>query len=315
MSRLVGTGAVMVDIVLGVPHLPPQGGDVVAMSHRTTVGGGLNVLAAARRDGLPGVFAGRTGTGPFADLVGAALREEGLEAWLPPVPDLDNGFCVVLVDETAERTFVTSPGAEEQVTAADLDRLVVAPDDAVHVSGYALASRTRSGPLAAWVSALPAGPTVVLDASPLVGQVASGVLRAVLDRVDLLTCNAREAAVLAPGDDDEPATTASALRALLAPHALVVVRDGEHGTWAAGPDRSAPWHVPAHQVVAVDTTGAGDAHTGVLVAALARGWSVPDAVQRANVAAALAVTQHGPATAPAGAELDVALELYRERLR
>jgi sugar/nucleoside kinase (ribokinase family) len=63
-------------------------------------------------------------------------------------------------------------------------------------------------------------------------------------------------------------------------------------------------HVPAPSVVAVDTTGAGDAHAGVFLAALADGLSPADAARRANAAAALAVTRPGPATAPTRAELD-----------
>ena len=56
-------------------------------------------------------------------------------------------------------------------------------------------------------------------------------------------------------------------------------------------------------MVAVDTTGAGDAHTGVLLAGLVTGAGVEAALWTANRAAALAVTRVGPATAPTRAEL------------
>ena len=63
-------------------------------------------------------------------------------------------------------------------------------------------------------------------------------------------------------------------------------------------------HIPAPTVRAVDTTGAGDAHAGVFLAALADGLSAAGAACRANAAAALAVTRPGPATSPDRAELD-----------
>ncbi|MDR2974352.1 MAG: PfkB family carbohydrate kinase [Propionibacteriaceae bacterium] len=63
-------------------------------------------------------------------------------------------------------------------------------------------------------------------------------------------------------------------------------------------------HVPGHSVVAVDSNGAGDAHAGVLMSALARGETLLAAVRRANAAAALSVTKLGPATAPTRAETD-----------
>ncbi|QPZ40393.1 PfkB family carbohydrate kinase [Paramicrobacterium chengjingii] len=57
------------------------------------------------------------------------------------------------------------------------------------------------------------------------------------------------------------------------------------------------------EVTAVDSNGAGDAHGGVLTAALLRGVALPDAVRRANVAAALVVTKVGPSTSPCADEI------------
>jgi sugar/nucleoside kinase (ribokinase family) len=57
----------------------------------------------------------------------------------------------------------------------------------------------------------------------------------------------------------------------------------------------------------VDTTGAGDAHAGALLAGLAEGLDLPAAVRRANAAAALAVTRLGSATGPTRGELADAL--------
>jgi len=56
-------------------------------------------------------------------------------------------------------------------------------------------------------------------------------------------------------------------------------------------------------VDAVDTSGAGDTHTGAFIAALAGGADEVDAARTANAAAALSVTRRGPATGPAAAEL------------
>jgi sugar/nucleoside kinase (ribokinase family) len=54
----------------------------------------------------------------------------------------------------------------------------------------------------------------------------------------------------------------------------------------------------------VDSTGAGDAHTGVLIAALAREIDPISGIRRANAAAALSVTRPGSATAPNRDELN-----------
>ncbi|HJY67045.1 MAG TPA: PfkB family carbohydrate kinase, partial [Streptosporangiaceae bacterium] len=65
--------------------------------------------------------------------------------------------------------------------------------------------------------------------------------------------------------------------------------------------------IPAPAVVAVDTTGAGDAHAGVFLTGLAEGLRPAAAASRANAAAALAVTRAGPAESPSRAELDAFL--------
>jgi sugar/nucleoside kinase (ribokinase family) len=70
---------------------------------------------------------------------------------------------------------------------------------------------------------------------------------------------------------------------------------------APGPSLS---HIPAPAVTAVDTTGAGEAHSGVFLAGLAAGLTVADAARRANAAAALTVTRSGAAVSPTRAELD-----------
>jgi sugar/nucleoside kinase (ribokinase family) len=62
-------------------------------------------------------------------------------------------------------------------------------------------------------------------------------------------------------------------------------------------------HIAAPAVTAVDTTGAGDAHSGVFLAGLAAGLTVGEAARRANAAAALTVTRAGAATSPTRAEL------------
>ena len=111
-NRLLHLGNVVVDVVLTVPALPEPGGDVLATSTATTAGGGFNVMAAARRQGLPVSYAGGHGTGPWGDKVRAALEDEGIDILRPPDEAADTGFDVALVEDGGERTFVTSLGAE-----------------------------------------------------------------------------------------------------------------------------------------------------------------------------------------------------------
>jgi len=82
----------------------------------------------------------------------------------------------------------------------------------------------------------------------------------------------------------------------------VLVRTGPAGCLVCRRD-AAPVQVSGFPVNAVDTNGAGDAHTGTFIAALAEGADEITAARTANAAAALSVTRRGPATAPTAAEL------------
>ncbi len=262
-------------------------------------------LTAAARQGLPVLYAGGHGTGPWGDLVRAALAAEGIGLLRPPDPSNDTGFDVALVEPDAERTFVTSLGAESLGEPGGWDAVPAGSGDAVYVSGYGLVPSGSGPALGAWAARLRPDVLLFLDPGPLAAQIPDEVLDPVLARVDWLSCNAREAVLLGGAADPEKAA-----RRLLdrTTRAGVMVRVGAAGCFLASrPPAShgaAPVHIPAPAVHAVDTTGAGDAHAGVFLAALSDGRSPADAARRANAAAALAVTRPGPATSPGRAELD-----------
>jgi sugar/nucleoside kinase (ribokinase family) len=301
--RLVFAGEAIVDVVLRVPGLPARGGDLLATSSQVTAGGGFNVMAAAARGGLPVLYAGGHGSGPWGDLVRAALAAEGIGVLRAADPGRDTGFDVALVEPDAERTFVTHLGAEAVRGPGSWDDVPAGPGDAVYVSGYGLVP-AESGPvLGRWAAALPPGVLLFVDPGPLAAQLPGAVLGPVLDRCDWLSCNAAEAATLAGGPAADPAGAARRLLAR-APRAGVLVRAGAAGCYLALRSSDGPVHVPAPAVTAVDTTGAGDTHAGVFLAARAAGLAPLDAVTRANAAAAFAVNRPGPATAPTRAQLD-----------
>jgi sugar/nucleoside kinase (ribokinase family) len=296
-------GSILVDIRVEVPYLPERGGDVLASSANFVTGGGFNILAAAERNGLATAFAGHHGTGPYGDRIRADLAREGINVLLPPSPEGDNGFCLVMVEPDGERTFVTSPGVEARVKDRVLADISLQDRDAVFVSGYDLSYPELGSAIAAWVSELPSDLTLVLDPGPLVGEIPAAVLEAVLPRVDLLTVNHREATILARSDDMSRVFELTLSR--LRPGAILIVRQGKAGcTLGGGPLGDERVHVPAPAVRMVDSTGAGDAHNGVFIASLANGLDPISAAARANAAAALAVTKPGSATAPTSRELD-----------
>jgi len=309
-KRLFSLGSILVDIRVAVPSLPVRGGDVLASSAAVATGGGFNILAAAARNGLPTAFAGQHGTGPYGDRIRADLAREGIDVLLPRNVEGDNGFCLVMVEPDGERTFVTSPGIEARAGDRLPGDIGLRDRDGVFISGYDLCYLELGSAIAAWIPTIPDDLTLVLDPGPLVGEIPTRVLRSVLPRVDILTLNQREATILAVDDDMTRIFQSTMPR--LRPGALLLVRQGSEGcTLGGGPLLRTRVHVAAPAVTVVDSTGAGDAHTGVFVASLAGGLDPVSAAGRANAAAALAVTRPGPATAPTSLELDMFLGAQR----
>jgi sugar/nucleoside kinase (ribokinase family) len=315
--RLVFAGEAIVDVVMRVHALPQRGGDTLATSAEITAGGGFNVMAAAARQGLPVRYAGGHGTGQWGDVIRAALAAEGIGLLRPADQDRDTGFDVALVEPDAERTFVTHLGAEAVRGPRAWDAVRTEPGDAVYVSGYGLVPPESGPALGDWAASLPSGVLLFMDPGPLVAQIPAPVLDPVLARCDWLSCNHREAVLLTSAGPANPGLSgespagpagdpAAAARRLLARGAAanILVRAGAAGCYVALFASSDVVHVRAPNVTAVDTTGAGDAHSGAFLAALADGLSPLGAAARANAAAAFAVTRAGPATSPTRAQLE-----------
>ena len=305
MGRVIHTGQVVIDLTLRIEAIPEPGGDVFADESSMAVGGGFNVLAAARRMGVETLYAGPLGEGPFAEAARRALEEIGVDHVGPVAPG-DQGYCVAMTDARAERTFISTCGAETRGPVDAFDHLEVSGDDVVYLSGYSLAdeaSRTALERLAGRLTKARAGCTALFDVSPMVGSVPMSSLERLSALGPVWSLNEREAGLLADRlelrvEADNHAGVCEALSGRLG---TVLVRVGEQGSWFS--DGGAARHTPSTPVTPVDTNGAGDAHSGVLAAALARSVDLTTALRWANVAGALTTTHFGPATCPSEAEI------------
>ena len=317
MARVIDTGQALVDLVVEVPDLPLRGGNVMADADTRYAGGSVNILVAAARAGATGVLAGAHGTGVNGDLIRSVLAAEGVQISPDPVPCLDTGLCLVLIEPSGERTFITTRGAERQISIESLDTSQPEAGDLICVTGYSLLEPTAS-PLLGWLEQIAdGGAQVVFDPGAIFVEIEESVRARMLALTSVWTSNAEEARD-ATGESD-PARAARELRGLLRPDAVVVVRDGPDGCYLNTGPPSDPTdaceetsdlptqgtvHVPGYPQQAVDTNGAGDAHTGVLAAERTLGADWHTAAVRANVAGAIKVTRKGPATAPTRAEVD-----------
>ena len=322
-GRVVLMGQILVDLAVHGDALPGPGGDVWAVDEGMHVGGGFNALVAARRMGAEAVSLSPIGEGPYSSLIQAALAREGIADAGPRVAGIDNGFCIAFTDRTGERTFISTKGAETMAPAsawADVVR-TMRPGDVLYVDGYLMDHPANREAAEAALRALPEGVRVVLDVSPVIG-----IPDGLPTRDVIISMNHREAQEIAHQRGDasardralQPREAARAMLTVL--DRPVLVRAGAEGAYFAWPSTAASdtldesaTHIPTPRVEAIDTNGAGDAHSGVLAASLAQGIPLERALLLANCAGALSATVVGPASCPTREEIEAAASALEER--
>ena len=141
---------------------------------------------------------------------------------------------------------------------------------------------------------------VILNPAPMAELPGS-----VLEMVDVLTKNETEAAALTGDYGSHPRDLAlTAKRKFDIKN--VVVTMGKEGAVISCDHSLSPVEIPSFPVESVDATGAGDAFTGGLAVALARGDPLEDAVRYANAVGALATTRFGAQSSlPTAREVEV----------
>jgi ribokinase len=285
LGRVLVAGAINTDLVGSVERTPAAGETVTGRSFDIFGGGkGANQAVAARRSGAAVSLVGAVGDDDFGTQREAELLAEGID--IRSVVRRDNassGVALILVDEGGENRIAYIPGATLTITEDDVVEAVSRTSPEVYLQPNevpresALAGLRRAGEL---------GALRLLNAAPDPKDVLP-----LLAHVDILIVNAGEAGELAgSGDGDNELPTVA--KRLAERHGIdVVVTAGAMGAIASY--RGEFIRVPAPDVIAVDTTGAGDAFCGAFAARLASGAGFEVAMQWAVTAASLAVTVAG----------------------
>ena len=299
-------GQVVIDLSMNIDHLPERGGDIFARRTAIKVGGGYNVIQAARRMGAPIAYMGAIGTGPMADMARGALAALQVPAQGPVLDDCDTGYSVAMIEPSGERTFVSTRGAETQVPEGTYESMDLVAGDVIYLSGYSFCHKDNTRSLVGFAHRHQGeGFPVLFDLGPMVANIALDVLKTVNGLHPIWSLNEREGPILAErlgcrpdvrGETELESTCRSLSQKLGSP---VVLRAGARGAWYCQPKDSIQIeYIPTPQVHAIDTNGAGDTHSGVLCAGILQGLPIEEALTLANCAGALSTTQPGPATCP-----------------
>jgi sugar/nucleoside kinase (ribokinase family) len=291
--EIVCAGMAVVDVLAEGVSVFPAGGETVFVRGVTVVPGGdavnqsVTLAALGHRVGLMTAV----GDDRQGSLICSYCRDQGVDVGgVTATRDYPTTTSIVIIDETGERSFISSRGGIAAMYGpehANLDYL----RPGLKVLSIASLFCSRSLDLKLLPSLLRRAKELgAITVADLVNDRADGTLdelSATLGYLDYIIPSQAEAEFFAGTKD--PVAAAEVFRQ----HGIenVVVKLGRDGSYATTPSGSL--HVPAFDVPVVDTTGSGDNFVAGFVSGLVLGLPLEETLRRASAAAALSVQAVG----------------------
>ena len=300
MKKIVVFGCFLVDLTARTPHFPNPGETVLGSSFVLGPGGkGFNQAVAAHKAGANVIMVTKLGRDTFASVALDTMLALGMDdSHIFYSESISTGAALIMVDEaTGQNEIVAISGACGAITEEEVGSL-----RNLLKGSHILLVQLESNLDATWQvirMAKELGLTVVLNTAP-----AGYVPNEILALVDIVTPNEVEAELINGIPVNSVETAEQSAHWFLGKGVRqVVITLGSRGCYVH--DGISGLLLPARAVNAIDTTGAGDAFNGGLVAALSEGKSLREAAAFATVVASLSVQRVGTTPSmPTRAEID-----------
>lgn len=270
-------GGIILDQYLELKAYPVRGQDEFILGE-FSMAGGCSVNMAATFNNLGGTAHMVSCLGP--DAAGreilAYLDAHGFSKRYIDCGDEASGYCLVLLEQDGERTFLTKKGVESRFPG-ELLRGEEGKITYALVTGYYLLSE-HAGDIVNCVEKIAEkGGLVLFDPGPLADRIDQKILKRAVSASRIVAMNEAEAKQIGGIED---------------PSKLIVIKRGAAGgTVTRGQET---FGYQAKRVKAVDTTGAGDSFAAGLMFGLAKGMDLRAAVDLGVECAAITVTLKGP---------------------
>jgi sugar/nucleoside kinase (ribokinase family) len=291
-GRLVVCAGVLVADHLCTPidHLPAAGELVAADELVLNIGGcASNAAVVLAKLGVRATICGKVGDDAFGRFVADALVGFGVDVSALSVDPVRATSQTLIVNvKGQDRRFIHSFGANQGLSAADLDRVLDPPPRVLYVGGYLILPGIAPAELAErFAQSRRAGTITVLDVATPGPADYLRQLRAVLPETDVFLPNTDEAALIL-GESD-PLRQAETFHRLGARR--VVITCGDRGSVTVSDTLRA--RLGTYPVTFVDGTGGGDAFDSGYIAGLLDGLSEVDCLKLASAVGASCVRAVG----------------------
>jgi ribokinase len=286
-ARVVVVGSTMMDLIAYADRLPDDGETVTGTDFRTGFGGkGANQAVMAARLGAAVTMVNTLGHDDHGDSYLARFAAEDIDTSFIRRVAGSSGVAQIWVDRSGTNRIIVVPGANLAVEPAVAAEAVVALRPEVVIGQGEIPQPTTA---AGFEAARRIGAVTILNPAP-----AATIEPDLLAMTDWLVPNETEFGLIAgtalPGDAE--AETAAVMAFGRRSGCSLVVTLGARGALVV-PLGGRAVRIAAPEVVAVDTTGAGDAFVGAFAVGLALGWSATAAARLGCTVASDSVTRLG----------------------
>ncbi len=274
-------------MVIKADHLPTPGETILGGNFLMNPGGkGANQAVSAKRLGGNITFISKTGNDVFGRQSIQMFEEEGIcTDYMISDAEHPSGIALIAVDKNGENCIVVASGANATLIPSDLKNAIKT------ISGASIILMQLEIPVETvdFVASMAKSyaTKVILNPAPALQLPAT-----LLHNISIITPNKKEAEMLSGitiTDIESVKEAATIIRKKGVE--TVIVTLGSGGAFICTDEIEEM--VIAPQVIAVDTTAAGDVFNGALAVALSENSSIREAVSFACYAAAIAVTKLG----------------------
>ncbi|WP_423066364.1 PfkB family carbohydrate kinase [Devosia sp. CN2-171] len=278
MGRILCVGALTMDTIFRLEHLPDHSGKFIPLD-AVEVAEGMAAAQAASIVRLGGEAAlwASAGDDGIGDRLVAQISEAGVDtSRVRQVRGARSGFSSILMDRTGSTIIV--PRYDPTITSA--------PEAALDLSGITAVMTDVRWPAAAKLAlsaAKAAGIPAVLDAD----MAARDVLEDLVKEASHIVASESAAKLLTGAEVPE----AAAWRLADEHGVFVAVTAGAHGCWWT--ENGDIRHTPAPKIEAIDTLAAGDVFHAGFAVGLTEGWPMERTIAFASAAAAIKCTRFG----------------------
>jgi ribokinase len=284
MTDILVVGSLNADLVVKSPRFPQPGETISGDDLQIIPGGkGANQAVAAARQGVKTAMLGRVGSDSFAPFLVDNLKSNQVDTSHVAVDSSATGTAIIVVDANGQNSIVLSPGANGNVSPADVDsasfsnskllllQLEIPTPTVLHAAQQARAN----------------GLTVILNPAP-----AKALPAELISSVDILIPNESELSLLTGLPVKDVASAEKAAKEILKQGVkTVIVTLGSKGALLVTDTQVK--QVDTYKVNVVDTTAAGDAFIGGFASAMLSGKTLEDSVRYGCACGALATTKFG----------------------